>query len=70
MADEADITDERMALELPRLIAASRKPVGPAACGACHFCGEPVTGTRVFCDEDCAQDWQREQMHKAREGRR
>lgn len=27
--------------------------------GTCHFCEEPVSGEKLFCDSDCADDHQR-----------
>lgn len=25
-------------------------------CGACHWCGEYVRGSQLFCDNECASD--------------
>lgn len=58
MADEADMTSDRMdaeeefrrrqrAVEAPRL-----KPSGQ-----CHHCEEPLRFA-VFCDNECRDDWQ------------
>ena len=47
---------------------ARRHPVGPAATGLCHWCGEPVPEGRRWCDADCRDDWQREQRRKTRHG--
>lgn len=27
--------------------------------GECHFCKEPVETPKLFCDSDCAVDWER-----------
>ena len=33
--------------------------------GRCHYCDEALH-EQLFCDEDCRDDWQREQDAKAR----
>lgn len=45
---DAALTHRAPAPELPRT-------------GACHYCEEPVSEIQLFCDSDCAQDWEREQ---------
>lgn len=37
----------------------NKRPEGPAACGQCLNCGEPLEGLRRWCDEDCREDWER-----------
>lgn len=64
MADEVDMTAERDEREAPMRIAASRKPVGPAANGSCHWCEEPVGPTLRYCDSDCRNDHERTQRAK------
>lgn len=59
MADEVDMTAERDEREAPMRLAASRKPVGPAANGSCHWCNEPVSPTLRYCDSDCRNDHER-----------
>lgn len=27
--------------------------------GACHNCGESVSGGSLFCDSDCRDDWEK-----------
>jgi len=60
MADIADRAADHIERESAGLLA-KRKPVGPAACGACHFCGEEVRGEARFCDADCRDGYEREQ---------
>lgn len=38
-----------------------RRPTAPPACGVCLYCNEPVPGVRRWCNEDCRDDWEREQ---------
>ena len=48
--------------------AAVRKPVpGISAEGWCHACGEDVDETRLFCDSDCAEEYER--LERQRRGR-
>ncbi|MCX8018768.1 MAG: hypothetical protein N2690_12860 [Rhodocyclaceae bacterium] len=58
MADEADLTDARLAREMERLLALRRAP-GPAPTGFCLWCGMVVTGGRRWCDAKCRDDWER-----------
>lgn len=37
--------------------------------GTCHYCGEVVTGKKLFCDSDCATDHHREQSQLRKLGR-
>lgn len=60
MADIADKANDHIERENAGLLA-KRLPTGPAACGACHFCGEEVHGEARFCDADCRDDYEREQ---------
>lgn len=64
MADEVDMTAERDEREAPMRLAASRKPVGPAANGSCHWCNEPVSPALRYCDSDCRNDHERAQRGK------
>lgn len=69
MADEADIADVIQARNLEQSLMAVRstKP-GIVANGTCHFCEEEVEGKKLFCDEHCQQDWEREQACLQRTG--
>lgn len=64
MADEADITADRDEAEFGMRLAASRKPVGPAANGSCHWCQEPVSKLARYCDAECRDFHAREQKLK------
>lgn len=61
MADDADITAERDALEAPARLAASKRDPGPPPTGQCHWCHAPVAVPRRYCeDDDCAEVHQRQ----------
>jgi hypothetical protein len=38
------------------------------ATGDCHYCGEPVTDGRRFCDADCRDAWDYEARLKRMQG--
>lgn len=56
MTDIYDQASEREERDRAEALA-SRKPVGPPACGACYWCGEPLKGERRFCDKFCSDDY-------------
>ena len=60
--DEADLAFDSEQRHLTMSLAAQRnvrgllKPVG-----SCHYCGNAEgVGERLFCDSDCAADWEYE----------
>lgn len=54
-AEDAERTEE-----LHRSIALkARKPTGPAACGACHYCLAIVDDGMRWCDSSCRDDWEK-----------
>jgi hypothetical protein len=64
MSDIVDDTQEREERFMPYQIAASRKPVGPAPNGHCHFCDAPVAEGLRFCDAACRDGYERETSRK------
>lgn len=75
MADEADMAHELE--ELERRNALANMPKGPRLepRGSCYNCGEPLTkgkgksktlNQKLFCDGDCADDWERRQKLRGR----
>lgn len=34
-----------------------RREIEP--CGACHYCNDYVSGQRLFCSEECAEDYEK-----------
>lgn len=63
--DDLDHIELREELAGPARIAASRKPVGPAATGGCLNCDEPVAVGCRWCGADCLFDWQRQERADA-----
>ena len=67
MADEIDMANEQSERWLKQALSATAK-TGPklAPMGRCHHCNEPFTKTdeladkKLFCDADCASDYERE----------
>lgn len=57
MADSADISQDRMdlELELARREIASRPKLQPN--GWCYNCLDAVAEQKLFCDCDCEADW-------------
>ncbi len=56
--DEVDAANEHVERERAALLA-RRKPAGPVACGACHFCGAEVHGEARWCDVECRDAWEK-----------
>jgi len=70
MADEADLAFDSEQRHLTHALAAQRRRVGVLqAVGSCHNCGnsEGIEG-RLFCDSDCAADWEYEDTLRRRLG--
>jgi hypothetical protein len=59
MADEADLAFYAEQGHLTQALAA-RPQHGPAPrpAGYCHNCCSTDVGVRLFCDSDCAADWE------------
>lgn len=70
MADEADIAFDSEQRYLTQALAAQRSRSGALRpMGSCHYCGETdLTAERLFCDTDCAADWEYEASLKRRLG--
>ena len=64
--DDADITAEREAAAAPYLLAASKRPEGPAPTGECFWCGETVADHMRWCDSECRDQYEREQRAVSR----
>lgn len=60
MADEADLAFDSEQRHLKQALAAQRRRVGRLQpVGSCHHCGNTDgLGERLFCDPDCAADWE------------
>lgn len=59
--DICDTADEYMDAMMRARIAdaRSRTDSGLRPVGHCHWCGEPVTQSQLFCDSDCTVDYER-----------
>ena len=77
MPDEADLGNELMLLQTELAIRenAARSAVTPTGSKNCLFCGEALPPGRTgvqsrWCDEDCRDDWEREQraLHRTTRG--
>jgi len=61
--DEADLAYDSEQRHLSQALAAQRRrnDVLQQATGSCHFCGNTEgIADRLFCDRDCADDWEYE----------
>ena len=59
MADEADLAFYAEQGYLAQALAAQPpRGTGPRPSGYCHNCGSADVGVRLFCDRDCAADWE------------
>lgn len=72
MADEADIAFDSEQRHLSHALAAQRsRSVALKPAGCCHNCGNSEDiGDRLFCDSDCAADWEYENSLRTRLGLR
>jgi hypothetical protein len=70
MADEADLAFDSEQRHLTHALAAQRKRLGVLqAVGSCHNCGNSDgIEERLFCDSDCAADWEYEDGLRRRLG--
>jgi len=70
MADEADLAFDSEQRHLTQALAAQRRrsrELQPF--GSCHYCGnEEGLADRLFCDPDCADDWEYEHTLRSRLG--
>lgn len=60
MADIADRSDDNITNVVADGIARARRELAASLppIGICHWCLEDVNADQVFCDQDCADDWQ------------
>jgi hypothetical protein len=70
MADEADLAFDSEQRHLSQALAAQRLRGGVLqAMGSCHYCGnDEKMESRLFCDADCASDWEYEDGLRRRLG--
>jgi len=59
MADEADLAFDSEQRHLTHALATQRRRhVVLRPIGSCHHCGTEGIEERLFCDGDCAADWE------------
>jgi hypothetical protein len=59
MADEADLAFDSEQRHLTHALAAQRsRHAALRPMGTCHNCGTEGIAERLFCDADCAADWE------------
>jgi hypothetical protein len=66
MSDQFDMASDRE--QLDRDLALKVRLPTLKACGACHSCTTPLREGLLFCDKDCAADWERVEAARRRNG--
>lgn len=67
MADEIDMANDRVLLDLSLALAAARRHAEPLqATGWCYNCTEPLDDERLFCDSACRDDYEHRLSRHAR----
>ena len=65
--DEADKAQGEEAAYLGQALSRRKKTLIPV--GSCFYCREGVGGSNLFCDLECAREYEREQGIRARQSR-
>jgi len=65
MSDHADIADNRIFATVSAGLAAVRRLPDCR----CHFCDETLQPEILFCNDDCRDDYEKEEAARARNGR-
>ncbi|MCG2592442.1 hypothetical protein LZ009_06560 [Ramlibacter sp. XY19] len=68
MADEADLAFDSEQRHLSQALAAQRARARMQPTGMCLHCGTENLGNQLFCDADCAGDWEYEDTLRRRLG--
>jgi hypothetical protein len=56
MADEADVANDHIEMELAMRISAARRIVAVPQSTTCLNCEDPVSGGKRYCSKDCQED--------------
>lgn len=56
--DEVDRAEMREAIAREEALSHRYPVLKP--CGCCHWCQSPTKASSLFCDKDCASDWERD----------
>jgi hypothetical protein len=68
MADAVDFTSNNDFNE-ERLRQHQNRKERPLCRGACLFCSKVLSSPYLYCDTDCREDYEREQLLKSKTGR-
>ena len=66
MSDIADDAERREAQHRADALKVRKPMLTP--CGACHYCGESVRGSLLFCNADCRDDHEAMEAARRRNG--
>jgi hypothetical protein len=67
MADDADRAQEQIEAELVHARSAAQTKLKLLPIGRCYNCDEALRGRQLFCDQECAEDFEkRERAHAFR----
>lgn len=70
MSDHADNADSRIYRTIAAGLAAARRAPALQPDCRCHFCDEVVEVGRLFCDQDCRDDYEKRRASLRRTGDR
>lgn len=66
--DDADRADARIENVVDDALAEARRKPRLIAAGFCHYCAETVQPGHLFCDKECASDYDYEQARRKANG--
>lgn len=66
MADEADMANDMAELSLQMALRNVNSGPKLQPNGLCYYCESHVEGEKLFCDKDCADDYEKEQRLRKR----
>ena len=69
MADDADRAQEQIEAELAHARSAAQTRLKLLPIGHCHNCDEPLRGGQLFCDHECAEDFEKRERAQAFRGK-
>ena len=68
MADDADLAQIEIEADLAKARLRAGHAIKLAASGHCHNCDEPVQVGQLFCDRECARDFEKCERGAAMQG--
>ena len=69
MADDADRAQEQIEAELAHARSAAQTRLKLLPIGHCHNCDEPLRAAQLFCDQECAEDFEKRERAQAFRGK-